>query len=70
MIFKVLGSCSHYKVMESDGSANFMTFERLLMLIPRTTGVSHLYDSKPSMLKFNETRATWEVSIAWRERPK
>ena len=58
LIFRVLGSWSAWRVIESYGSASFITLHKLAMLMPRTTGWSHLYSSKPSMLKFNDTRAT------------
>ena len=58
LILRVLGSWSAWRVIESYGSASFITLHKLAMLMPRTTGWSHLYSSKPSMLKFNDTRAT------------
>ena len=70
VILRVLGSYSAWRVIESDGSANFKTFERFEMFMPRTRLVSHLYVSNPSMLRLRETRATCDVSIACRERPK
>lgn len=55
--------------MVSSLLANFITLDKFAMLTPRTMLVSALKVSNPSWDKFKDTRATWELSIAWREMP-
>jgi hypothetical protein len=69
VILRWEASWSAYRVIVSSLLANFMTLDKFAMLTPRTMLVSALNVSNPSWDKFNETRATWELSIAWREMP-
>lgn len=63
------GSSSAFMEMISSLPAHFMILERFWMLRPKVMFLRALKLVKPFSLRFKATRATWEESIAWMERP-
>lgn len=66
---KELGSSSALRVIESSLPPHFMILLRLATETPRVICLSQRYSSNPSEERFRVTRATWELSMAWREIP-
>ena len=67
--FNTSASSPALMVTISSSFAHFNTFVRLPKLTPKGIGRSHRYFLKPTASSFTDTRATWELSIAWRLTP-
>ena len=65
----VEGSSSAFMVIISSLPAHFIILERLAISRPRVIGLSALNRLKPSSLRFSETSATCDESMAWRDIP-
>ena len=57
---------SQRRVIESLFPTSRITFAKFAIESPSVTGLSTLYTAKPLLSSFNYTRATCELSIAWR----
>lgn len=68
--FTTSGASSAFKVRTSSFCAHRNTFMSELRLIPRAMLRSQRKGEKDSALSIIETRATWELSIAWSAIPE
>ncbi len=64
-----LGSSSHSRAIISFEFAHFRILWRFYNLTPKAWFLCNLYDVNSSALRCKATKATWDISIAWKPIP-